>query len=107
MSPDFVSHREDANKWIKRGKGYKETVVNRIHKLPLTSVQANTDKDSEVNTDPVVPPLSMSCKDADMPEEMYEGMWIKASKLIAEGNSITDGPGSLSRKMVYSFTNPI
>lgn len=34
VAPDYITHREDANKWVKRTKGYKEKVVNRIHKLP-------------------------------------------------------------------------
>lgn len=69
-----------------------------------TSVQAtiSINEDTEVNA----LPLSMSCKDAGMPEEMYEGMWRKASHLVAKGNAITDAPGLQSCKMVYSSTNP-
>ena len=97
----------------KRTKRYKEKIVHGIHKLPLNdqpSVQPrHCDKDSNsevlVDTGPVLS-LSVSRKDADLPEEIYEGMWIKASQLIAKGNSITDAPGLSCSKMVYSSTNP-
>ena len=37
---------------------------------------------------------------------MYQQMWIKASQLIAKGNSIADAPGLSCSKMVYSYSNP-
>ncbi len=49
-------------------------------------------------------PLSISWKDAEMSQELYEGKWTKASTLVAQSNShITRLACS---KLVCSTSNP-
>jgi hypothetical protein len=106
VSPEYISYRVDAHKWIKRTSGYKEKVIATIHKLPLNPIVQSGPDCSINDTLDIMSPLSVSYKDADMSKEIYEGMWLKASELIAKGNAITDAPGLESAKKVYSFTNP-
>lgn len=118
VAPDYVVHKENATKWVKRSMQYKQRVVNSLYKLPLvyhvpsvsisdTSVSSGSE-DFTVNEEclPLTKPLSISWKDAKLSRDLFEGMWTKASKLLAMSNSITPAPGLESSKMVSSFSNP-
>ena len=49
--------------------------------------------------------LSVSCENAQMPE-LFKGMWVKVSNLLATENAITIAPGLSCSRMVYIVSNP-
>ena len=67
--------------------------ITCIYKLPLllqspTEI-SNEDKDQESG---FAPQLSISLKYTGLPIEVYQGIWIKAAKLVANKDSITNAP---------------
>lgn len=114
VAPDYLSHRENATKWVKRSASYKQRVINSLYKLPLVDhVPNNATPDTSMDcgsTDaectPKTVPLSISWQDTGLSGEVFEGMWTKASRLVGETNSVTPAPGLDSSRMVSSSSNP-
>lgn len=93
VAPNYLAHKENATKWVKQSTQYKQRVVNSLYKLPLVypktkdSTTPSLDCENaggECSTQTV--PLSISYQDAELPGEVYAGMWTKASQLIAKTN---------------------
>ena len=92
VAQTYISHKENATKWVKRSEQYKQRVINAIYKIPLAFAPKQPDDDAMMNagtavstvnhegmlpthvTAPVHVPLSISWKDAGMPRELYESM---------------------------------
>lgn len=123
VHPNYISHCESATKWVKRSKQYKERAINSFCRLPLVyDVPDTAEKNKSEIMRMVIPlilitddtegklsapaPLSISWKDAALSGEIYEGMWNKASSLVANPDTITRAPGLASARMVYSSSNP-
>jgi hypothetical protein len=114
VAPDYLAHKENASKWVKRSAQYKQRVINCIYKLPLvyhvpndsssTSLPGGSEEGECISQQTV--PLSVTWKDAELSGELFEGMWTKASELVAATNSITQAPGLESSRMVSSSSNP-
>ncbi len=114
----YLAHKENATKWVKRSVQYKQRVINSLYKLPLvyhvpsddstpdTSLACGSADSMEGECLPQTVPLSISWKDAELSGEIFEGMWTKASRLVAMTNSVTPAPGLDSSRMVSSSSNP-
>ena len=116
VAPNYLPHKENATKWVKRSAQYKQRVLTSLYKMPLvypmpndsipacTALDCENEDGGECSTQTV--PLSISWQDAELSGEIYAGMWTKASQLIAQTNSVTPAPGLESSRMVSSFSNP-
>ena len=127
VSTAYWKYKENPRKWVSQSKAYKQRALNSIHKLELlprsllsseqASCSANT---STVQCDDVhvsndvshtkekenLIPLSVSCKEAGLSEQVYGGMWQKAACLVGDSKAITDAPCLPDSKMVASYTTP-
>ena len=87
VSNDYAEYRENPVNWVKQSESYKQKVLSKIHKLPISLISCQLPSVSiSSNTGDTYVPLSVSFEDAEMPAEVFKDMWVKVVKLVADSD---------------------